>query len=638
MILRRAAWVLVCLGCVTCSKPPPNAPAPKPAESAAAEPAPDLSPVGAPADLVALGRVNKPRALVETFFGWAGFPLGISRLLPSAARELEPLIQWDAPIELAAALDRETTSKTAPPLIVVSFGLPSVDAARAFVESKGGRAERVAPGTYRVRIEDAECAIAPALGQSPARLVCSEAWEAVEPLLAYATRGLPRETIGTGDLAIQLLLDPVERRYKDQLQSLRVLAGLALRQIETDDPRLDRALSDIVYALADELGQIARELHGVTLSATLNTTSRTLDLESMVLLRGAESTWSQLIREGGKRATPAPEAFFKLPAEAHSGVYNVAGDRERLTKLTGYVRELVDAYLEREKLGTRLRDRVRSIFDVLPQAYAASAYVSGGRAPAKDGTPSELVAAKVGWHVGVIEQRMELLTQLMGDLTAALNDRELAQWLVKEHDVERAMLPRAKSSVVRVPSFAAAGTAYTLELPPKLAAELLSVSDEATKKESSDPAGAGADAKKAKPTKGAPLSLTIVLAPDGPQTWMAVALTQREAVERLAQAHAGSGATLAGVAGLAALQGVSSISGGFTSVESLAQLFSEAAAGRGLDLNAVLDKLPEHGRTPVLWWSTAVERGPDLVFGVRMQVPAAALGDAGALVIQTMVR
>jgi hypothetical protein len=630
MFLRRVAWVALFVGAVACGgKPPAAAGVAKAPDSAEqAEAAPDLSPVSAPADLVAVGRVVKPRALIETFMKWGGVPVGLTQLLPPDLRELEELVQWDAPFEFAAALDRETASKTAPPRMVVSFGLVSVDSALAFVEKKGGRATRTSPGVYRVEIQKAVCAIAVSLGNSPARLVCSDDWQDVEPLLAYATRGLPREALGSSDVFLEIRLRPVERRYREQIQSLRVLAGLALRQIETDDPRLDRALSDVVYGLADELGLLSSELDRLTLTASLDTASKWVELDYALTLNGTQSTLGQILRETGKRAAPPPEVFYRLPAEAQSGGYAVGTERTRFAKLASYLTELLDAYLAREKLPARFRERVRSAAERLPQVYGGSAYASGGAAASKAASPGERLVANVGWHVGVVEQEIDGLTRLFGDLTAALNDKEFSHWLVNKHKLDRALIPKAKSAGVRVPTFTAAGTAYTIELPPKLAARILDVTE----------SPAPAPDAKSKPAKEKPVPISLVLAPDGGVTWIAVAGTQRAAVDRLAQAHGNTGPTLAGIPALAQLKAKPSVSGGFTTVESMSRMVSDVLAEKGVDLNAALTKVPEHGRTPILWWGEAGERGPETFFGGRLRVPAAAIGDAGALILQSVGR
>ncbi len=622
MSLRRVAWVCLFLGSVSCAAKP--APAPLSVEPAATKPdaeaAPDLSPVAAPAELVGVGRVKRPREFVETLASWTGLPLALRTLLPSHLREAEALVDWNAPLEAAAVLDQSSTSKTAPPLFVVSVGLTGLDSARSFVESQGGHPTRVAPGVYRVEIQGADCAIAASLGPSPARLVCGDDWKDVEALLPYATRGLPNERLTERDLLLELRLRPVEKRYHDEIRSLRILSGLFLRQIGADDARLDRALSEIVYALADELMLVAGEAERLTLGATLDKQAQVLDIDYGLSLEGNASTIGQMLRETSKRAAPAPALFFRLPAEAHSGVYGVPGDKERLSKLVPPLAELVDAFFAHAKLGVKFRERVKSATLSLPELYGLSAYASGASPAKKDAPPAERFAAQVGWHVGAVEVRIDLMTKLFGELTLALNDKDLGKWLAEKHKLERDLFPRAKSAQARVPTFTAAGTAYTLELPPKLAQKLLDIEDVA------GPASAQGKPK--------PIPLSLVLAPDGNTTWFAIAGSQKAAIEKLAQAHGEGAPTLATRPGLEALKAIPSVSGGFTSVQSLSHMLAEAWKKADVDLEEALNRVPQHGRTPILWWGILSEAGKSATLGGKLRIPAAAFADAGALIPQ----
>ena len=624
MSFRRAASVALFLGSVACASKP--APAPLAVEGAAAAPAaeaaPDLSPVAAPAELVGVGRVQRPRAFVETLANWTGLPLSLRTVLPSHLREAEALVDWNAPLEAAAVLDRAASSKTARPLVVVSLGLTGLDSARSFVESQGGRPTRVAPGVYRVEIQRASCALAASLGSSPARLVCGDEWNDVETLLPYATRGLPNERLTERDLLLELRLRPVEKRYRDEIGSLRILSGLLLRQIGADDARLDRALSEIVYALADELMLVAGEADRLTLGATLDTKAQVLDLDYGLRLEGSASTVGQMVREVSQRAAPAPALFFRLPAEAHSAAYGVPGDKERLAKMVPPLAELLDAFLAHAKLGPKFRERMKSAALSLPQLYGLSAYASGATPAKKDAPTGERFAAQVGWHVGAMEVRIDLLTKLFGDLTLALNDKDFGKWLADEHRVDKAALPKAKSAPARVPTFAAAGTAYSIELPPKLAAEFLDIDEKA----------AGAPPKgSAKPTA---VTLSLVLAPDGNTTWFALAGSQKAAIEKLVQAHSEGAPTLATRPGLEALKTTPSASGGFTSVQSLSHMLAEAAKKANVDLEEALNRIPQHGRTPILWWGIVPEAGKAASLGGKLRVPAAAFADAGAMIPQ----
>ena len=118
-----ALGVVTCLGCASKPPPPVVPPASAPqAQVVEAEAAPDLSPIAAPEDLVLVGRLSRPRLLVETVAGWAGLPVRLRDLLPQELRGVDSVLAWDAPIEVAAVLDRHSTAKVAPPLVHVGEG------------------------------------------------------------------------------------------------------------------------------------------------------------------------------------------------------------------------------------------------------------------------------------------------------------------------------------------------------------------------------------------------------------------------------------------------------------------------------------------------------------------------------------
>jgi len=141
-----AIGLVTCLGCA--AKPPPAA-APTaplaPAPAVAAEAPPDLSPVAAPEDLVLVGRLSRPRLLVETLANWAGMPIRLQELLPHELRGVDAVLAWDAPVEIAAVLDRHSTAKVAPPLVVLSIGLNSLPRALTLAREHGASPTRVAP-------------------------------------------------------------------------------------------------------------------------------------------------------------------------------------------------------------------------------------------------------------------------------------------------------------------------------------------------------------------------------------------------------------------------------------------------------------------------------------------------------------
>lgn len=627
MLLRRLpvfAWILVGLGCGNAT-PPPKAAAPAVTAAPAAEPAPELSPVTAPEELVMVGRWARPRTLVETSASWLSVPVKLTDLLPAEARELEGVVAWDAPVEAAAMLDPASTAKMPAGFFVLSVGLSSVDAAVQLARSRGLSATRVAPGIFRIALDRAvSCVIAAAVGPARGRLVCGRGWADVEALLPYATRGLPTRDMGRQDVHVEVRAAPFQRKYGRELDAMRMLAGLLLRQMATDNPRFDRALADTVYALADELRAVASELEQVELNARLDEQSAMIEAGYAVTLKGEASTVSQMVRDAGPRSSAAPPFFWELPSSAHSGGYAIAGDPKRWTALSTGAAELLDAYLEHRKLPARARKRVRALLESAPNLMRPSAYVAGSLPAAGETTPAERLLQRVGWYTGVVQARADAVTTPFTELAALLLDPELSRWLKQEAAVDARALPKVRSRVVQVQGFTARATAFTIELPPSLVTLLMDVDPQ-------KPAATGTAAKGV--AAGATAKLSLVVAPDGELTWLGLAPDEKQAIARLAAARVGREGKLAAVSALSPLRTEPLVSGGFWSLQSLVSTYQSTMPRPGSpDLVQSLERAPNRGTTPWLTRTRVENNGPSTRVVATVQIPRSALQDLGTLV------
>lgn len=631
MLLRRLplfAWILVCLGCGNAT-PPPKAAAPGVTSAPVAEPAPELSPVAAPEELVMVGRWARPRTVVETSASWLSVPVKLTDLLPAEARELEAVVAWDAPVEAAAMLDPASTAKMPAGFFVLSVGLSSVDAAVQLARSRGLSSTRVAPGIFRIAFGgQVSCAISAAVGPARARLVCGQDWADVEALLPYATRGLPTRDLGRQDVHIEVRAAPFQRKYGRELDAMRMLAGLLLRQMATDNPRFDRALADAVYALADELRAVASELERVEVNARLDEQNNLIEAGYAIALKGEASSVSQMIRDAGQRSSAAPPFFWELPSSAQSGGYAIAGDPKRWAALSTSAAELLDAYLEHRKLPARARKRVRALLESSPNLMQPTAYVAGSLpastesagAAAGEATAAERLLQRVGWYAGVVQARADAVTTPFTELTALLLDPELSRWLKQEAAVDAKTLPKLRSRIVRVQGFAARATAFTIDIPPGLVALLMDVDPQ-------KPAATGAA------PKGAAAKLSLVVAADGDLTWLALAPDEKQAIARLAAARAGQDGKLAGVNALSPLRTEPVVSGGFWSLQSLVSTYQSTASRPGSpDLVQGLERAPNRGTTPWLTRTRVESSGPTTRVVATVQVPRSALQDLGSLI------
>ncbi|HET9934072.1 MAG TPA: hypothetical protein VFQ35_25390 [Polyangiaceae bacterium] len=617
-----ALSVLAGFGCA--SKPPSAAPlaqAPTASAPLQAESPVDLSPVAAPDDLIAIGRLARPRAFVETLASWSGFPLHLADVLPSEAQVLNQVVSWDAPVEAVAVIDRHSSEKVAPPEYVVSVGLLSVDSALRAAKDKGFEVTRVSTQVYRVPLaEDVSCAVAAAAGSAPARLVCSEKWQSVEDLLPYATRGLPREDFGGRDLYLALKPAPLQARYGQEISSLPLFVGIGLRQVQTDSPRLDRALADAAYGIAGELKTLALSLNGFDISARIDDRAKSLDFGYSFGFAKDESFTAQLLQDSGHRSSVPNETFWDLPRTASSGQFTTGFDPKRLAALFGPLGEITDAFLEQRKAPPTYRSRFRSVFDSLPIAFSGAARVSGSTPPAKELTAQSLFASNLGWHVGVQEVRADRLYKLMTDLEALLADRETPKLIKELLPKENPALPKVRHKVVKVAGFPARGTAFIGEIPYSLVEKMVEKS------------ALAASVKDAKKDAKKPVSVVVVLVPDGERTYYSIAADERSAISVLEGARAGRDGKLSENPELARLKERPSMGVGFSSLEALFGPFSALARAVKFDAQGALSLAPNHGRSA---WITRVEHLPLQNGGLRVSatisVPQGAFQDVAGI-------
>ena len=625
---KRWGLVLSLAGAVTLVSCGPKAPAAAPTAKVPAgsvmapvEAAPDLSPVATPDDLVLLGRLARPRGLVETVAGWVGVPVRVSELIPDEYKALESVVAWNAPLEVAAVLNRHSTSKTAPPLVVVTVGLTSVNGALDLARDRGLSPTKVAPGVYRVPVdEDVTCAIAAALGSSPARLVCGGEWQEVEELLPYATRGLPSERLGNEELHLELRAAPLQRRYAQEISAIRLLTGLLLRQGQTDSPRVDRALTDLAYGVADELKTLALEIERVELSGRVDDASKAMELGFTLAFAKNGSFTAQSLQAAARRAGPPPESFWTLPSNADNASYSVGADPKLFAQLTTPVAELVDAYLEQQKAGAALRRRLRELVEALPSLTAPAAQARGvSPLPHKDSSAIELVRNSIGWGVAIVDARADAFSKALLDIEGAMSDRDLARLLKERVELEPRRLPKVSHHVVNVKGFQPRGMAFNVVVPASVLEALSTAKADALKK----PAPKGGD----KPVQ----ALSVVLVGDGEKTFLAWAVDEKSALFELEGVRAQRGGTLKDVKELAPLAARKNIFGGYTTLAGILRSADAALRARSIDVATLFNAAPNHGTTPQVFEGAVVENNGAPTLRAKFRLPEGVFQDLGAL-------
>lgn len=609
------------LGCA--SPAPPVTPVAAPVVSAAPvtkEEPPDLAPVPTPPELFALARFKKPQTAIETVGAWANFPFKLRDVLPAEMKGLEGVVAWDAPLEAAMALDPLGEGKVPEPLAVVSIGLTSLDGALEFARAKGQSVRRVRAGVFRVGdSDDVSCAIAASIGATPARLVCGHRVHDVDGLLNYATRGLPNEPLPNLDFQIELRLETVKKKYEAELGSARLLTGFLLRQVQVDNPRFDRALSDVAYTLVDETTAFVHDLDKVRLDANIDTQKNLANVRFDLKFAGQKSWLVQASSETLAMVEPPPDLFWQLPADSTAASFGVGWKPGRLKPIGRTLADLLDGYLESEKMPSALRDQashaIEAMFDVNTKQVRAQGELS-------EFPQDPLLAADYrvfGWQLAAVESDPKPMFALFDGLTSALGSRDLARLLKQRISVEPTLLPKFSAHGVQVKGFKPGAKAYRVDIPVELFNKF-------AKTQLNLPTAPVAKGKPKPVAKSVPL--TLIVAYDGARTWVGASPDEKAALKRLESLKDPKSALLRTRDGLDALKNTPRAAGGFITLSRFGGQL--AAMGRDGDGSKLVTALPHHGETPILFSYDLNASGPEITTG--FSVPRAAVEDIGALV------
>jgi hypothetical protein len=622
------ALSLVLVGACGGTQPPPATPETQPTGPGAtiAQPstvAPDLTPVQAPADLIAFGRLANPGDTVDTTAAWAKFPVDVRRLLQKNEPELSQLLVLEAPVEFAVALDPNGRGDFPQPFAVVSVGMSNVEGTVDFAKHQGASVRMVAPGVYRIdKGHGPSCAVAASVGKAPARLVCGDRPEDLDALLPYATRGLPNEAMGDADLHIELRSEPFRKRYTKELRQLKTLATpFVLREMSLDSPRFDRALADAVHGLTDEVLALVDDVDRVAIDARMQKGAGVVDATVSMKFKGSGSWTVQTILESAKRAKGIPDAFWRLPEDTDVASYGIAASAKRYEPIRRTLSELVDGALEHEHIPAKVRDQIGDLLQDTWNTEGAMVYAHGDLPPAASGATAddmatrERIRSQVGWYVAAVDEKSTKYKPYFDKIVKLYNDAQLRNLLDKRAHVKKSELPRLVARGGK--GLPAGSTVYELTLPSKMF--------------DMGYMGSGPVGGKKRATPPA-LPIVLVIVPDGERTWFGFSADEKFVSEKLNQVKKGE-KTLANRAGVADLKSKSGVSGGFmtiaTIVRSLVASMAEMRGGSG-DGSRVVAAMPHHGETPMIMWTT-VTNGANPTLNWNLQVPQAVVEDIAAV-------
>ncbi len=610
-------------GAVGCGPENPTPATPTPVASASsAKPvmiAEDRSPVEQPAGLVASLHLASPKALVKALKSWLPGKLGADELDPRmlvpallSARAVDRIVDIDKPIDLTVQVT-EGNSK-ARPRIAVAFGIEDdVDFATALkdtykIEVVSGGIRRLVPTVPAARNES--CVIVPALGAAKRRLVCSLSHEhdahstdVLGPWLARGVTQKPETAPIHGELDVAALRKAFAADWQKAHDFMR---GELVSETKVGHPELDKAVKKTARAVVDDVFDFLEDLDGVAMDAQLPETGPLVTTSATFSTQKAWLTKAFLL--GTEINSKVPEAFGKLPsAGAWLAMFSrgtPAADALGVPYQTALL-EFVEAAAVDFKWAKKDKDLalevVRLMFQKSADGYAVVG--DGGKSDVKldkSELPYEIrdlvpALSRKSWSVGLGERDGKPVVELYQKLTDFLGRpvfADLVRQLTKDHYSIKVKVDQKAPKDLPKGSFARA-----------LDFEIGLVD------------GTG---KKAKVKPITHLGYSLIVVPEGNHTWSSGAsnLSLVDLWPHLKGAMDGSASSKVGaLAGFHVATSGTPSSGGIMMFD---------APLRSLDkkekVEEVLGKLPDGGKGPLAWRSTAT-KGQKQVAEVTVHVP-----------------
>ncbi len=380
--VRVGIWGILAAACG--STPPPQSAAvtteaPKAAASSAADPdAGPIDEVPAPKELFLVGRVSEPAKLVDTVSTWLNVPVSVQALVEKEMPLLGGLLRYDAPVDVAAALDPEALSSPEP-LLAVSLPVTDYHAVVDKLRASGKRLERVSRGRQYVSLGmDAHCIVARANGPAAARLVCGDARKDVDLLAPYMVSRMPSEALTTDAAYFELRAEPVRARFGKKAHMMKVGIPIFLREVSLGNPRFDSAVAEAAHATVADTLALIQDLDRVVVRVKQQPQPESLDVELGIVLRSQTAWVSQTLGASVADNDKPPGMFWQLPADAEFASYSVRdSDPQRFAPILKSISEMAGGALEHFDLATPKFERLMDAFANISSVTGPTVHAQG---------------------------------------------------------------------------------------------------------------------------------------------------------------------------------------------------------------------------------------------------------------------
>jgi hypothetical protein len=522
-----------------------------------------------------------------------GLPFDL-RMLDTLGPGLSKTLVLNAPVEAVVALADGTDTEVTQPYAVFSAGVSSVEAGRAMFEKFGRKLEELSPGIWITTDESPiSCAIAPALGRAPVRLVCGDRRVDIENLLPYATRGLPLRAMGTADAHVELLSAPLRERYGQRVrQGKAMVVPVALGWMGISDTRISRPLTDILYALGDEVVDIMDDLDRLSVDAQFVPGQEQVEIAWSLAFTRSRAWVTQVMADSAKRAAPAPAVFFDMPSDAGVATYVVPNNPKLLETVAHRLEGLVDGGLAHFDVNQKVRDEFIRSVDQFASQPQGGACAEGG--PASVGDEPKPRKANIfntlnAWKVCAYEAlQPAVITDVLDSGAKLVRDKKL-----KEVIGEGSLSVQRRAAPHGLP---AGSSVYELKI--NIDALDVALNNLVAK----SPAKDKHEKKHAKVDPSRSGTVYVYVVPDANRTWLGSGTDSKAIEEHLMGARKPGGAHLMGVPGLNWLRDTPAVGGGFMTMAHLGDAVAARGEKSGLTKSRVEQAFavaPHHGRTPI---------------------------------------
>lgn len=567
-----------------------------------------LEPAPAPSGVVAKLRLKNGARMVDSLVKSAGVPANWRQLLEEDAEEFPwaKAVDWEGTMEGVLAMNARNPQE---PHSAISVGVRAISPVLSLLEKNAVSALEGPGEVYYFEISGEDCAVGPALGTSPARVVCAPQRTSLDVLLPYALRGLPTEQLSEANLHMEFEMEPLRAAYGQELKTLLRFAPAAARSQHQGNRTFDSALSDGAAELSREGTALIDELQRITVQVSEDSGDFTSTVN--VDLKGEASDVAKILLDFAARQDSIPAIFDALPATSSSAGYSREMNKKYSQKWMSIAADLLRGAAEMEGASPAFSKKLGSVIKQLGPVGATGVYGRGPLIPAAGGKNAGLRSA---WVLSGTTRKKDDVVRLFDDIA----------WLISSNDVKKFVkdlpgLPEVKRKNVNIPG-APGAVVYEWKLPP----ELVAVGKIAGAQLSSEDGITDLLDRIQRMETG-----MVAVHQIGEHTWLSFGQTKEEIAESFSALTHKDAKPLGTMGSLGGIRSEPAVSSGFSRLDALVGmasfLFPPELLGAWPDLER---SLPHQGNVPVKY-SFKVEKGSVTTATWNVEVPSEFIQDLG---------